>query len=519
MSVWPPANLGASNVFRQSYFPSFVDISGQTIMRNDVSMNTRLFVGAITALTYNGAKITTGGNNMGVGTDVLSNLTTGSNNTAIGNGALNALTTQSGLVAIGHSALNANTSGTANTAVGYFALYANSTGYNNTACGYGALDANTTGSSNNAFGLNALGNNTTGSINIAIGQSSLLSQTGGNNNVAIGNLSLSTLTDGTSNTYVGSNAGAITATGISSSTALGSNSGNHNFNGCTCIGFNSIATAANQIVLGTASETTISKGGIVIIDDTTKPATATSGSLTIKHNNSGGASSIVFPSAVNYNSDYGYIQYQDTSSLGGGGEVARLVIGTSNDGDDDIHLLPSGSVYTDKAYTQGQLGGGYTVSTVQGTNSRYVSRMSVNESGPYVEMAKYNSDRTTEAGRIGLSYFNSDCRLKEDINEPIIKNVSNYIKQIEFVSFKWKERKNPDDTCELGVIAQQLESIYPDLINTYTDSDTYGDGIGTKAVNTNTFSTFMMKGIQELIVENESLKSEIQKIKEYLNIV
>ena len=46
MSVWPPANIGTSNVFRQSYFPSFVDISGQCILRSDVSMNSRLFVGA-----------------------------------------------------------------------------------------------------------------------------------------------------------------------------------------------------------------------------------------------------------------------------------------------------------------------------------------------------------------------------------------------------------------------------------------------------------------------------------------
>jgi len=44
MSVWPPANIGTSNVFRQSYFPSFVDISGQCILRSDVSMNSRLFI-------------------------------------------------------------------------------------------------------------------------------------------------------------------------------------------------------------------------------------------------------------------------------------------------------------------------------------------------------------------------------------------------------------------------------------------------------------------------------------------
>ena len=78
----------------------------------------------------------------------------------------------------------------------------------------------------------------------------------------------------------------------------------------------------------------------------------------------------------------------------------------------------------------------------------------------------------------------------------------------------------------MGVISQQLEAIYPDFVNTYTDTDTYKDGIGTKAINTNCFSTFMMKGIQELIAENVSLKLEIASlqnnildIKTYLNLI
>ena len=42
---------------------------------------------------------------------------------------------------------------------------------------------------------------------------------------------------------------------------------------------------------------------------------ATSGSLMIEHGNSGGISNIVFPSAVNRGSDYGFITYQDASQL------------------------------------------------------------------------------------------------------------------------------------------------------------------------------------------------------------
>ena len=73
-------------------------------------------------------------------------------------------------------------------------------------------------------------------------------------------------------------------------------------------------------------------------------AGANSGSIIIDHENAGGASSITFRSRANRGSDYGYIQYQDASSVGAGGESARLIIGTQNDADDHLILLPSGNV-------------------------------------------------------------------------------------------------------------------------------------------------------------------------------
>ena len=42
---WPPTNLGISNAFRQSYLSTFLDVSGPTTVRGDLSMNGNLFVG------------------------------------------------------------------------------------------------------------------------------------------------------------------------------------------------------------------------------------------------------------------------------------------------------------------------------------------------------------------------------------------------------------------------------------------------------------------------------------------
>jgi hypothetical protein len=94
---------------------------------------------------------------------------------------------------------------------------------------------------------------------------------------------------------------------------------------------------------------------------------ANSGSIIIDHANNGGASSITFRSAVNRGGDYGYIQYQDTVTVGGAGETAKLIIGTQNDGDDDIMLMPSGNLFI--LPTSGNVGIG--TSTIQ-------SRLTIN---------------------------------------------------------------------------------------------------------------------------------------------
>jgi len=71
---------------------------------------------------------------------------------------------------------------------------------------------------------------------------------------------------------------------------------------------------------------------------------AASGSIILDHEDNGGASSIVFRSKVNRGSDYGYLQYQDAATVGGAGESARLILGTSNDGDDHIAIMPAGKL-------------------------------------------------------------------------------------------------------------------------------------------------------------------------------
>jgi hypothetical protein len=113
-----------------------------------------------------------------------------------------------------------------------------------------------------------------------------------------------------------------------------------------------------NVVLQTngASQVTVSGSGNVgigtatisaklhIAESTGTQRGANAGTIILDHDNAGGASSITFRSKRNRSSDYAYIQYQDDATIGGSGESSRLIIGTENDGDDDILLMPSGNI-------------------------------------------------------------------------------------------------------------------------------------------------------------------------------
>lgn len=86
-------------------------------------------------------------------------------------------------------------------------------------------------------------------------------------------------------------------------------------------------------------------GKVNISEATGTVQSASAGTIVLDHANAGGSSSIVFRSAINRNGDYGYVNYQDNATGSStGGENAVLTIGTSNDPDDHIALMPSGNV-------------------------------------------------------------------------------------------------------------------------------------------------------------------------------
>lgn len=90
--------------------------------------------------------------------------------------------------------------------------------------------------------------------------------------------------------------------------------------------------------------TNLPAGRLHIFEPVGTKSSATNGSIVLEHGDTGGQSSIVFMSKNNGTSDFAYIAYQDDATLGGAGESSLLTIGTQNDSDDHIALLPSGNV-------------------------------------------------------------------------------------------------------------------------------------------------------------------------------
>jgi len=153
---------------------------------------------------------TTGVGNVAIGSDSLTTNVSGNNNVAIGLETLKR-TTASDNIAIGSRVLQFDTTGYKNTAIGGLSQYNITTAYGNTSLGYNSLIYNSTGIQNTAIGLNSLKGVSTysASNNTAIGYNSGSAITTGSYNVIIGSNTGSTIATSSSNIIISDGSGTI----------------------------------------------------------------------------------------------------------------------------------------------------------------------------------------------------------------------------------------------------------------------------------------------------------------------
>jgi hypothetical protein len=94
---------------------------------------------------------------------------------------------------------------------------------------------------------------------------------------------------------------------------------------------------------------------------------------------------------------------------------------------------------------------------------------------------------------------NSDVRLKTDVQ--VIPNALGKLSAIQGVSYRWKD-KGAEPGQHLGVIAQEVERVFPEVVHTHED--------GTKSVAYTELIGPLIEAVKELKAANDNLREELK---------
>jgi hypothetical protein len=471
-----------------------------------------------TAVGYIAGKaITTGNYNVSVGRLSMDNSAgvTGDENTAIGNGTMRVLTSGANNTGVGSGALASNTTASYNTAVGYTALYSNTTGQN-TAFGSEALYTNTTGLSNTAIGGGttaisaALALNTTGSYNTALGNGALRTNTTASNNTALGFSALHSNTTASNNTAVGYQAGYSNTTGVSNS-AFGHQSlfTNTTSSYSVAVGYQALYTSTGErnTAVGESSGTSVTTGTSNSFLGNSAGALITTGAKnTIIGRYNGNQGSLDIRTASNYivlsdgdgnprafvNANGGFKVSTDItngvlSSTGAGNEL-----NTTSTTVNALASYASSSAYTASIYNT-------ITATAAGTGFNHFISQTANGAATVFKVIGNGNVQNTNNSYGAIS----DVKLKENI-------VDASPKLADLMQVKVRNYNLIGDTSkQIGVVAQELEAVFPAMIEETPDRDADGNVLETttKAVKYSVFVPMLIKAIQELKAEFDAYKA------------
>lgn len=428
--------------------------------------------------------------NTAVGSYALYSNAGGAQGTAVGAGALYSNTTASFNVAVGQDSLRLNTTGGPNVAIGTSALYNNTTGYYNVASGYQALKLNTTGDSNVANGYQALYSNTTGYYNTAVGREALYSNTA-NENTAYGYKSLYSNTTGAQNTangrgalYSNSTASENTATGFNS-LYLNTTGYDNTANGYLALysnttGFNNTATGMDALYSNTTGFYNTSTGSYALYANLIGSYNTATGHNALRF--STGDSDTAIGYRALYNNTTGF------QNIGVGYNAGNAI--TTGNYNVVIGSYPSTAIAA--------LSNNILLADGQGN-----LRMQIDSAGATTFVGT-----VTASGVMSLS----DMRLKKDIKQ--IPDALERLTSLNGVSYNWNHSFHPElnlgDKPQLGVLAQQVEKVFPEAVMINEK--------GIKSVSYNMLIAPIIESIKELyhawFDDSKEIHREIASLKE-----
>jgi hypothetical protein len=100
-----------------------------------------------------------------------------------------------------------------------------------------------------------------------------------------------------------------------------------------------------------------------------------------------------------------------------------------------------------------------------------------------------------------VAYYSSDERLKDNITP--ISNALDKVKQIGGYEFDWNDKQSTYEGHDVGVIAQEIEAILPELVTTRDN--------GYKAVKYEKIIALLIEAIKEQQLEIEEIKKRLNE--------
>jgi trimeric autotransporter adhesin len=341
-----------------------------------------------------------------------------------------------------------------NTAIGG-ALQAITTGRFNTGTGYVALNYNTTGNRNTATGYAALLSNTTASDNTANGAYALNKNTVGANNTAIGTGALLNNTTGNYNAASGFMALRENATGE----------------------FNT-ATGAGALLSNTADENTAT-GAAALFSNTTGGFNTAAGSATLYRNTTGA-----------HNTANGFQTLSNNTT--GSDNVALGFLAGNN------QTTGSNNVYI----------GSNILGGAGENNACYIGSIFGQTSVNGIPVLINSSNK--------LGTATSSARFKRDIHD--MNKTSEALFALRPVAFRYKKEIDPAGTSQLGLVAEDVEKVNPDLVVRDKEGKPYS--VRYDQVNAMLLNEFLKehRKVEQMQKQIEALTAGLQKVSAQLEV-
>lgn len=155
--------------------------------------------------------------------------------------------------------------------------------------------------------------------------------------------------------------------------------------------------------------------------------------------------------------------------------------------------------------------GGWTTVTVDYWNDRVAIGYTLTSPSYQLQLTK------NSAAKPGSAYWTvvSDRRLKKDI-KPYVKGLE-LVKAINPVYFKYNEASGVVDDSEfVGIIAQELQEVAPDMVNYIPDPNEKDKNTEYLSADLSQLDFALVNAVKELDLEIQRLKTEVQQLREEL---